>query len=341
MEKRAFTPTEKKYRLFRAWSAGHPIWCTWQVTYRCNFRCKFCNYWTTGISGKDEPPASAYARGAQKLARMGSLLISLGGGEPLIRTDIVEIVEAIGRYHFPFITTNGWFVTPQLATDLMKAGLWGISISIDYATAERHDARRGMIGAWEQAWRAVEMLQQARVFKWQRVNVLTVLMDDNFDELEDILEMAREREAYFMVQPYATVKTGSSRFAHNNGRVSLKLLQMRRRASNFLSNPRYLSQFDQFLTNGIANCKAGKVLFNIDEKGNVAICVEHRNNPVGNLLSDNLTDIEKRLHRAARNNTCRQCWYNCRGEIESLYHPIGLIHSLPTLLFDRGKAPVK
>ena len=329
----------KKWRLFRAWAGGHPLWCAWQVTYRCNFRCRFCNYWALAADAGDEPPVSAYAEGARRLAGMGTLLISLAGGEPLLRTDIPEIVAAIGRYHFPFLTTNGWLVTPALARELMQAGLWGASVSIDYADADRHDERRGMVGAAEQAWRAVEMFSAARVHAWQRVNVIAVLMDDNMDQIEPLLRMSAQRGAYFMVQPYGRLKTGSGAYVHNDGQVAPLLLELRRRYRNFLSNPQYLARFDMFLNGGVPGCRAGRAFFNIDEAGDVAVCVERRDRPVANLFRDDVRLVERRLRAAAGTNRCRDCWYNCRGEVEALYNPSGLLKSLPTLLLDRGRAP--
>jgi len=265
-------------------------------------------------------------------------MISLAGGEPLLRHDLPQIVEAIGRYHFPFITTNGWFVTPQVARDLMQAGAWGVSVSIDYADAERHDARRGISGAWKQAWRAVELLDKARIHKFQRVNVIAVLMDDNFQDLERIMAESARRGAYFMVQPYGHLKTGSRAYYHGGQPVSSHLLQLRRKWKNFLSNPYYLGQFDTFLTEGVNHCRAGQAFFNIDSAGEVAICVEHKSRPVGNLYRDPIQNLRRRLQASAKGARCKSCWYNCRGEIESLYRPVSLLASLPTLLFDRGRA---
>ena len=335
---RQFSSTEKKWRLFRAWTGRHPLWCAWQVTYRCNFRCKFCNYWALNADAEAEPSVAAYAEGARKLARFGTMLISLAGGEPLLRTDIAKIVSAIGRYHFPFLTTNGWLATPEVARDIMQAGCWGVSVSIDYADADRHDDRRGMVGAFEQAWRAVELFRDARAHSFQRVNVIAVLMDDNLDQLEPLLQMAAEREAYFMVQPYGEAKTGSAAYAHNNGVVAPRLLALRQKYPNFLSNPYYLSQFDQFHHGGVPGCRAGRAFFNIDETGDVAICVENRHQPVANLFRDHPGVVERGLRAAAKGNQCRRCWYNCRGEVESLYRPYGLMKSLPTFLLDHGAA---
>ena len=331
-----FSPTEKKWRLFRAWASRHPVWCAWQVTYRCNFRCRFCHYWRDPMGRQPEPAAADYALGARKLASYGTLLVSLAGGEPLLRDDLPEIVAQVGRYHFPFVTTNGWLVTPRTARDLMAAGVWGVSVSIDYADAARHDAARRMDGAWRQAWRAVELLSAARVHKFQRVNVIAVLMADNIDEMPRLLEMAAERKAYFMVQPYGFRKTGSRAYEHNNGAAAPRLLELHRRWGNFLSNPYYLGRFDEYLGGGVPGCRAGRSFFNIDSAGDIAICVEQRDRPVANIIRDSSQIIHRRLRAAAGDNRCTDCWYNCRGEIESLYRPLALLKSLPTLFLDHG-----
>jgi len=333
------SPTRKKLRLFRSWITRHPLWCAWQVTYRCNFRCRFCNYWRDPLGLVPEPPVSQYAKGARKLASFGSMLISLAGGEPLLRHDLPDIIRAIGEYHFPFVTTNGWLMTPERARELMDAGVWGVSVSIDYADPTRHDAARGMNDAALNAWRAVELLSAARKHEWQRVNVMCVLLDDNLDQLEPLIERASKYGAYFMVQPYGQLKTGSKAFVHKNGPVGPRLVELRHRWPNFLSNPTYLSRFDDFLAGGVPGCRAGRAFFNIDSAGGIAICVERKAAPIANLYTDSASVIHQRLRAASKGNTCTDCWYNCRGEVESLYSPKSLWQSLPTLLKDRGKAP--
>ena len=333
-----FSSVDKKWRLFRAWTSRNPVWCAWQVTYRCNFRCRFCHYWHDPLGRQEEPTVADYAQGARKLASFGTMMVSLAGGEPFLRTDLPEIVAAIGRYHFPFVTTNGWFITPETARQIMQADAWGVSVSIDYASPKRHDKRRRMDGAWRQAWRAVEWLSAARVHKHQRVNVIAVLMDDNLDEIDPLAKLAAERDAYFMVQPYGFLKTGSHAYEHNNGPVSPTLLALHRRWPNFLSNPYYLGRFDEFLSGGVSGCRAGRAFFNIDSTGDIAICVERKHQPVANLYRDNAATIRSRLRAASADNQCVSCWYNCRGEIESLYRPVALMKSLPTLLLDRGSA---
>jgi MoaA/NifB/PqqE/SkfB family radical SAM enzyme len=329
---------QKKVHLARAWASRNPVWCAWQVNYRCNFRCTFCNYWADPMGDQPELSVQDFRDGSRKLADLGAIFISLAGGEPLMRPDIVEIVDAVATWHFPFITTNGWLSTPELAEEIFAAGAWGISISIDYADAARHDHRRGMPGAYERALAAVEHFSAARKHKYQRVNWMTVLMDDNLDQIEPMIRMAAERDAYFMVQPYGVRKTGAKRFLHaNDGSVGRHLVALRKRYANFLSNPHFLAHFDRALNGGVPGCMAGRGFFSIDSTGDIAVCVEERARPVANLYEHSAREIVQRLRADETPKTCRACWYNCRGEIECLYNPWGVLMSLPTLLLDRGR----
>ncbi len=140
--------------------------------------------------------------------------------------------------------------------------------------------------------------------------------------------------------PIAFGETLRTKPLFREANVSATLLKLRRKWKNFLSNPWYLDRFDAFLNGGVQGCRAGRALFNIDSTGDIARCVESRFTPVGNLFRDHPTTIFRRLRAASSGNTCTDCWYNCRGEVEALYNPYGLATSLPTLLFDRGVAEV-
>ena len=330
-------PLRKKIGLMRSFLSRHPMWVAWQVTYRCNLKCSFCNYWQSPSKPEDELTVEQFRQGSRNLSRMGASLVSLAGGEPLVRNDIVDIVAAIGDYHFPFITTNGWNADEHLAREIFAAGCWGVSISLDYAAADLHDGQRGREGAYERAVQAIETFSRARKHAWQRCNVMCVLVDDNLSQIEPLLKLAARHDAYFMVQPYSNLKTGESSYKHQ-GRASEHLLELKRRYPNFLSNPSFLARFDEFLERGeVPGCLAGRYFFNVDERGDVAICVEKRGDILGNIVTTPARALVNHLKQAGRANSCHRCWYNCRGEIESLASVRGMMASLPTYLYNRGR----
>jgi MoaA/NifB/PqqE/SkfB family radical SAM enzyme len=313
----------KKFSLFKTAAAGRPTWCSWQLTDRCNFRCRFCSAW-------QRPPGTEQTleqieHSARNLTRIGTMVVSMTGGEPLMRRDLPEIVRAVGRYHFTFVSTNGSLVTESRARDLAAAGLWGVGVSLDYADAERHDAARGHPGAHRRAVEALRILQAARIGKRPQVNMMITLMRDNFDDLPLLARLAADIGCSFRVQPYSTLKTGDRGLIYPHP-VSARLRALQRRYPNFITNPVALKKFDQALTEGVPGCVAGRFMLNIDPRGRVAKCPEDQAHPVGHILTDDARTLLARLREKHRINTCRDCWYNCRNEIEVSYTFRGMFH---------------
>ena len=332
---KTLSAARKKLRLACNFVRGRPIWCTWQVTYRCTFRCRICDYWKTPPDPSLELTLDEIARGSENISALGSFVISIGGGEPFLRNDLPQIIGALALHHLPLVTTNGYLVTRSLAGEVFRAGLWGVSVSLDYCDPERHDEQRGVKGAFERAVDALRFFSEERLSPLQRVNLMAVLKDDNIDEMEGLIRLAGRYGACFMVQPYCDLKSGKGEYSPKES-VSGRLLELKKKYENFLSNPLFLSRFDAALDGGVPGCAAGRAFFNIDNYGYVAKCVETLDRPVANILRDGPKAVMAALKAAHRSNSCTACWYNCRGEVESIYSPRGFLAALPTILVSSG-----
>ncbi|MBA2540322.1 MAG: radical SAM protein, partial [Deltaproteobacteria bacterium] len=163
-----------------------------QVTNRCNMTCDFCDFWPNGVAPKLELSLADFQRLAAELDELGTMFISVEGGEPLVRKDIIDILRALSKQHVTCLYTNGWFVTPELAREIWDAGVTQVGVSIDYADAADHDRRRGIDGATERAWRAIQLLRDAAPAGGRGVHVMTVLMEDTFPQLERLLAQSRD-----------------------------------------------------------------------------------------------------------------------------------------------------
>lgn len=284
-----------------------------------------------------ELSVSDFAHGARKLRKIGPMFVSLAGGEPFIRKDLPEIVEAVSVHHLPFVTTNGWLVTPEVAKRLFRSGLFGAVISIDFADEKKHDENRGKEGAFKRAVDAVKYFVQARTNKLQKVNISAVLLRENIDQIEKLLILAKRLGAEFTLQPYAHIKTEGNPdgISHNHiitQDVSDHLLKLKRKYPNFKSSEEYLRRYDQFFQEGIDNCQAGRLFFNIDQKGDIAKCVEDLRNPVGNIKTIEIDDLKNALLQKQRKNRCKACWYGCRGEVECFYTWKGIKNTLSRII---------
>lgn len=78
-----------------------------QVTNRCNMKCSFCDFWPNGAHPREELSVDDFRQLAADLAKQGTFLVSIEGGEPFLRPDLVEIVRAFSAKHVTVLYTNG------------------------------------------------------------------------------------------------------------------------------------------------------------------------------------------------------------------------------------------
>ncbi|HAK59706.1 MAG TPA: hypothetical protein DCO77_04895, partial [Nitrospiraceae bacterium] len=244
-----------------------------------------------------------------------------GGGEPLLHPELPEIVRALSKNHFPVMICNGWYVTPERARELFRAGLYEISISLDYADPAKHDQQRGTPGAFERAAQALEILHNNRAYPHQRVHMISVVMEDNLDEIEPLIGLAQKIGVTYLVTLYSHARGAKASRAPRKD-VSAHLLGLRKKYPNFIGLRGYLSRFTDATSNGakVVPCYAGKNLFNIDCQGNVTRCIDRLDDVAGNILTDDLASIERSLEDQYEANDCGECWTSCRGNIETLLY---------------------
>ncbi|MCA9494871.1 MAG: radical SAM protein [Myxococcales bacterium] len=310
----------------RSVATGRPFNVLLQVTNRCNMTCSFCDFWPNGARPEDELTVEDFARLSDGLAERGRVLFSIEGGEPTGRPDLPDIVRVLARHHLTALFTNGWRMTPDLARSLWDAGLTHASVSIDYATAARHDEARGVQGASERAWRALELLRDSSPAGDRRVHVMTVVMHDNVEELPALLE----RTAALGVGHQLTLLSvdGDRRGGEGTKRpppegTGALLLDLWRRHGHLRFLREYFERMDDFLGGrAMPRCNAGSAGFNVDHLGELSPCIERIGEPVGNLRRDPLPVLLERL--AARRDelaSCQRCWTACRGFQQALSSP--------------------
>ena len=164
------------------------------VIEQCNLRCTYCMP-EEGVQFKDKDMVlrtNEIQRVITTLSRMGIKKVRYTGGEPLMRPDIVDLVEfaantpGIKGVH---LTTNG-LLFPKYAEALLKAGLTGVNISLDSMDADKFETitrRKGIEKVLDSTNLAVEL-------GFPRVKVNVVLMRGfNEDELFDFCELTKDK----------------------------------------------------------------------------------------------------------------------------------------------------
>ncbi|MFQ5468733.1 MAG: GTP 3',8-cyclase MoaA [Gammaproteobacteria bacterium] len=164
------------------------------VIEKCNLRCTYCMP-EEGVDFKDKDlvlRADEIQRVVEVLAGMGIKKVRFTGGEPLVRNDIIEIVEAASQtpgIKATHLTTNG-LLFPRYAEDLLNAGLTGVNISLDSLQKnkfERITRRSGLD-------KVLESIDLAIDLGYPRVKVNVVLMRGfNEDELSAFCELTKDK----------------------------------------------------------------------------------------------------------------------------------------------------
>ncbi len=131
---RALKQAQRKVREVRMFaramqSGSHPILAQIVPIRRCNLDCVYCNEYDK-ISAP--VPLDEMLRRIDKLADLGTAIITLSGGEPTLHPDLEKIIARIRqRGAIATLITNGLLLTPKRIKALNEAGLDYLQISID------------------------------------------------------------------------------------------------------------------------------------------------------------------------------------------------------------------
>ncbi len=156
----------------------------------CNFRCPHCcaEAFESGPQTKYQMTIDQVKWVADQADEVGAFVINLIGGEPLIWKGLDKVIETIdaSRFHIS-MTTNGWFLTKDVAEKLALWGVDKVGVSIDSGFAEEHDEFRKKKGSFVKAIEAVKNAKAAGI----RVIISTVVTHQNihsagFQRLLDI-----------------------------------------------------------------------------------------------------------------------------------------------------------
>ena len=159
------------------------------ITNRCNVNCLYCHH-DGMVRSKDEMTADELYTICKVAKNIGVKKIRISGGEPLIRKDIVEIIEKIASLDFKdiSITTNGTYLE-KYAEGLKAAGLDRVNVSLDTLNRETYefitkkdyleDAKKGILKAVEVGLYPV------------KINMV-IMKDINQNEIREMFEFCRD-----------------------------------------------------------------------------------------------------------------------------------------------------
>jgi radical SAM protein with 4Fe4S-binding SPASM domain len=298
---------------------ARPYVVSWNLTYRCNLACEHC-YLDAGqhpggqqvltdeaFEDRSELSTEECRRVVDEIAGLApEALTILTGGEPLLRRDILEIVEyADSRKLWVVVGTNGILVTETLASKLAAAGVRGMALSLDSLDAARHDLFRRVRGAFDNTVEGAAVLNRAGL----PFIVQTTVGAHNHLELERLAEFAHSTLEAKVWNLYFLVPSGRGSFVSDltqadYDQVLDDLLRLQksyqgRMLVNAKCAPHFIrsvladdqgSPFLKSYAGGAGGCPAGTQYFGIRPNGDVTPC-PYLPRFGGNLKRDSLAEI--------------------------------------------------
>jgi MoaA/NifB/PqqE/SkfB family radical SAM enzyme len=142
-----------------------PHVATVAITYACQCDCGHCSAESLRKAGTDAErrtshngigaPALTYdeiTHAIRQTVSLGTTSVILTGGEPLLHPRVCDIVRSVDRQRaLCTMFTNGEYLDEQRVARLKDAGIFGIFVSLDHATAAPHDGNRTRPGLFDKA----------------------------------------------------------------------------------------------------------------------------------------------------------------------------------------------
>lgn len=170
-----------------------PLGLLAEVTHRCPLQCPYCSNPVALERPKAELSAAEWARVFDEAAALGVVQLHVSGGEPLVRTDIAEIVRAARRAGlYVNLITAAVGLTPEKADALAEAGVEHVQISVQDATSEGCNRITNYKRSFEKKLEAAKLITERGL----PLTVNAVVHRQNLDHIEEMIALAESLGAH-------------------------------------------------------------------------------------------------------------------------------------------------
>jgi MoaA/NifB/PqqE/SkfB family radical SAM enzyme len=280
-------------------STKHPIDVHLIPMRRCNLSCAYCNEYD---DYSKSVPLLELERRIKRLADLGTTIVTISGGEPLLHPGLDDVIRAIRRWRMiAGLITNGYFLTPDRIKRLNSAGLDHLQISIDNVIPD--SVSKKSLKVLNQKLRN---LAEHALF---HVNINSVL-GSAVRNPEDAITVARRARELGFTTTVGIIHDHSGQLMPLSSRqqeIFDEIQKMNRR-----SYSRFYQRFQRNIARGLENewrCRAGSRYLYICEDGLVHYCSQQRGYPAIPLEQYTPADLEREY--LTRKSCAPRCTVSC------------------------------
>lgn len=158
-----------------------------ELTHRCPMQCPYCSNPVELLRPKDELDTATWVRVIREAAALGVLQIHFSGGEPTLRPDLEELVEAAAEAGlYTNLITAGVTLDAERLHRLADKGLDHVQLSIQGSRAMEAERIGGYRGAHARKLATAEAVKAAGL----ALTVNAVMHRQNLDQLPEIIDLA-------------------------------------------------------------------------------------------------------------------------------------------------------
>src|SRR5215469_3333672 len=281
-------------------SKHHPIVAHIVPIRRCNLACTYCNEFD---AVSPPVPLPEMLSRIDLLAGLGTTIITISGGEPLLHPGLDEIIKRIrSRGAIATVITNGYLLTPERIHRLNAAGLDYLQISIDNVMPDETSKKSLKV-----LDRKLEWLAKHAEFA---ITVNSVL-GSPVRNPQDARTIARRARVLGLTSTVGILHDGGGQLrplASDQMAIYRDLLEPDQKMFSFAQYDRFQRNIAQGLPNRW-HCRAGGRFLYICEDGLVHYCSQQRGHPGIPLVRYTREDLER---EAARVKPCTAwCTVSC------------------------------
>jgi MoaA/NifB/PqqE/SkfB family radical SAM enzyme len=311
----------------------NPILLIFDVTRRCNQRCRMCNIWREHSEDMDVGEIRATA---ERLRGRGISYVFLQGGEPTLRPDLIEIVDSFLACGIkPTIITNGILLRGGLPEQL-AARPCNVAVSLDSMNPDIFRLIRGV----DAFAKVTENIREAakigkRKGNWSVTSTVTAL--STLEDIQAVEDFADDCGFMYAIRPYIHV-TGTAG-KHDNLlayretesiAAIFEYMRDKSRKANFLASLIYEEHIRYICREPQDMCDALTRSIVMSSKGYFAPCIEFTGESAP--LEEMYSKKADWLRRCAECNRSTPCFYNDAREIGILWRKkLRLISALPRI----------
>ncbi|HLJ25718.1 MAG TPA: radical SAM protein [Candidatus Angelobacter sp.] len=301
--RRRLIAARRKFRELRMIAKGllstdHPVQAQIIPTRQCNLSCTYCSEYDD--FSDPVPLEEMYAR-VDKLAELGTTLIVISGGEPLLHPQLDEIVRRIHSHGMiAGLITNGYLLVPERIQRLNRAGLDHLQISIDNAMPD--DVSNKSLKVLD---KKLQWLQEHADF---HVNINSVI-GAGVKNQGDALTVAKRALELGFSSTVGIIHDDSGQLKPLSGEGQTVFHEIRKLSK--LSYAR-LNGFQEKIALGLPNewrCRAGARFLYICEHGLVHYCSQQRGFPGIPLAQYTREDIRREFR--TQKSCAPHCTVSC------------------------------